>query len=100
MSNSSIWPIDRTLSGTTILGQDGYGNNGNEEYSIFPKAPQTWASPSDGLMSSSGHSLGGGESYLSAEMQSVYSTALADWALCLDIFDLQMKLPLDSEGNL
>ena len=28
----------------------------------------------------------GGESYLSAEMQSVYSTASADWAPCERVF--------------
>ena len=37
----------------------------------------TGTSPSDCLVSLSGHSLG--ESYPSAEMQSVYSTAIADW---------------------
>ena len=41
--------------------------------SIFPK------SPSDCLMSYPGHSLGGG-GYLSAEVQSVYSTTPANWA--------------------
>ena len=35
-------------------------------------------SPLDCLVSYAGHSLGG--SYLSAEVQSVYSTAPADWA--------------------
>ena len=28
--NSSIWPIDGTLTGTTTLGQSGSGNNGNK----------------------------------------------------------------------
>ena len=36
-------------------------------------------SPTDCLASYPGHSLG--ESYFSTEMQSVYSTALADWAI-------------------
>ena len=27
---SSIWPIDRTLSGATTTGQSGPGSNGNE----------------------------------------------------------------------
>ena len=36
---SSIWPIDRSLSGATTLGQSGPGSDGNEGYSIFPKAP-------------------------------------------------------------
>ena len=38
MSNSSIWPIDRTLSGATTLGQSGPGSNG--KYSAFPIAPR------------------------------------------------------------
>ena len=38
--NSSIWPRGWTLTGTTAPGQSGPGNNGNEEYSKFPKAPR------------------------------------------------------------
>ena len=30
MSNNSIWPMDRTLSGATILGLSGPGSNGNK----------------------------------------------------------------------
>ena len=38
--NSSIWPIDRTLTGTTTLGQSGPESNGNDRlHSTFPKAP-------------------------------------------------------------
>ena len=40
----------------------------------------TGTSPSDYLVSYTGHSLWGGESYPSAEVQSVYSTAPTDWA--------------------
>ena len=36
MWNSSIWPIDRTLSGATILGQSEPGSNGNEEVLHIP----------------------------------------------------------------
>ena len=36
---SSIWPIDRTLSGATTPDQSGPGSDGNEGYSAFPKAP-------------------------------------------------------------
>ena len=32
--NSSIWPIDWTLIGTTIPTQNGIGSNGNEGYSL------------------------------------------------------------------
>ena len=38
MSNSSIQPIDRTLSGVTALDKRGPGSDGNEGYSEFPKA--------------------------------------------------------------
>ena len=38
--NSSIWPSKGTLTGgTTNLGQSGPGGNGNEGYSMLPKAP-------------------------------------------------------------
>ena len=49
-----------------------------KEYSVFPKAQLTGASPSGGSMSFPGHLLG--ESYSSAEMQLVYTAAPADWA--------------------
>ena len=76
----SIWPLDRTLSGATTPGQSGPGSNANEVVHHIPLSSSiTGASPSDGLMSYPGHLLGGG-SYLSAEMQSVYSTNQADWA--------------------
>ena len=42
MSNSSIWPIERTLSalsGATTLSQSGLGRNDNKGDSTFPKAP-------------------------------------------------------------
>ena len=39
MSNSSIQPIDRTLSGATTLGQNEPGSNGSEGVLTFPKAP-------------------------------------------------------------
>ena len=39
MSNSSIWPIDRTLSGATTPGQNAPKSDCNEGYSAFLKAP-------------------------------------------------------------
>ena len=36
ISNSSIRPIDRTLSGATTLGQSGPGSNGNEGALCIP----------------------------------------------------------------
>ena len=51
-----------------------------KEYSAFPQSSSiTETSPSDCLVSYPGYSLGGG-SYLSAQMQSMYSTAPSDWA--------------------
>ena len=76
MPNSSIWPIDRTLSGATTLGQDGPGSDGNEEIlCIIQRSSITGASRFDGLVSYPGHS-----SYTSAEMHLVYFTTPANWA--------------------
>ncbi len=81
MSNSSIWPIDRTLSGTTILDQSRPGSDGNKEVlSILQSSSISGASPSNCLVLYPGHSLG--ESYPIAEMQSVYSTAPASLQSC------------------
>ena len=77
---SSIWPVDRALSGATTSGQSGPGSDGNEGVLCIPQSSSiTGTSSLDCLVSYSGHSLGG--SYSSAEMQSVYSTAPDDWAI-------------------
>ena len=69
-----------TLSGTTTLGQSEPGGDDNEEVLHIPQSSSiNGISPSDCLVLYPGHSLGVG-SYLSAEKQSVYSTASADWA--------------------
>ena len=39
MQFSSIWPIDRALSGATTPSQSEPGNDGNEGVPTFPKAP-------------------------------------------------------------
>ena len=68
MSNSSIWPIDRTLSGATIPGLGGSGSYCNEVVLHIPQTSSfTGASLSDSLELYLGHSLGRG-SYPSAEM--------------------------------
>ena len=52
--------IDRALSGATILGQSGPGRNDNEGVLRIPQSPSiTGASPSDCLVSYTGHSWGG-----------------------------------------
>ena len=81
---SSIWPIDRTLSGTTAPIQSGPGSDSNEGVLHIPKAL-----PSDCLVSYLGHLLG--ESYPFAEMQSVYSAAAADWTKKLAEITLNAK---------
>ena len=79
MSNSSIQPIDKILSGATTPGLSGPGSDGNEGVLNIPKSSGTNGdSQLDCLMPYSRH-LVGRESYPSAEMQSVYSTAPADW---------------------
>ena len=69
------------LSGATTSGQSGPGSDGNEGVLCIPQSSGiTETSASDGLVSYPGHSLGGG-SYPSAEKQSVYSVAPANWAM-------------------
>ena len=50
--NTSIWPIDRTLLGTTNPAWNGLGSDGDEEVLRIPQRSSiTGASPSYGLMS-------------------------------------------------
>ena len=57
MSNNSIEPIDRTLSGATIQGRSGPMSNEGVLY-IPQSSTITGASPSDCLVSYPGHLLG------------------------------------------
>ena len=75
------WPIDRTLPGATTPDQSGPGSNGNERVQHIPQSFKIEASPLNGSMSYPGHSLE--VTYPSAEMQSVYSTAPANWVVYL-----------------
>ena len=75
---SSIWPIDRTLSGATTPGLSGPGSDGNKIVLCIPQSSSiTETSPLDCLVSYAGHSMG--ESYPSAKKQSVYSNGPAYW---------------------
>ena len=65
--NSSIWPLDGTLTGTTTLDQNGPGINGNKDGLHIPQNSSAGVSPSKGLVSYPGYLLGRG--LLSAEMQ-------------------------------
>ena len=42
MSNSSIWPIDRTSLGVTTPGQSQPGRNGDEEVLHIPQSSAYW----------------------------------------------------------
>ena len=59
-------------------GQNGPRSNGNKGVLYFPQSSMTRALLSHGLVSYPGNLLE--ESYPSAEMQLVYSTAPANWA--------------------
>ena len=74
---SSIWRICKTLSGATTPDQSGHGSN-KGVHCILQISSITWFSPSDCLMSYPKLSLE--DSYLSAEMHSVYSKTPANWA--------------------
>ena len=75
MPNSSVWPIDRTLSAAAIPGQIGPGIDGNGGVLHIPQSPSiTGASASDCLVPYPEQSLVRG-SYLFIEMQSVSSTS-------------------------
>ena len=73
--------MDRALSGATTLGQSEPGSDGNEGVLRIPQSSSTAGnSPPDCLVSLPGHSLEGVLPH-SAEVQSVYSTAPADWTI-------------------
>ena len=76
MSNSSIWPIDKTLSSTITPDQSGPESDGSEGVLRIPQNSSiTGASPLNGLMSYQDIRWG---SYPYTKMQSVYFTAPAD----------------------
>ena len=80
MQFSSIWPIDRTLSGATTLGQSRPGSNGSEGVLCIPQTSRiTGTLLSDCLVSYLGHTLWWWWGLTpSAEMHLVYSTAPAN----------------------
>ena len=77
----SGWPIDTTLSGATTPSQSRPRSNSKDRVLCILQFFTAGDSPSDCLMSYSGHLFGWVGSYPSAEMQLVYSTAPADWAV-------------------
>ena len=50
MSNSSIWSIDRILSGAITPGQSGLRGDGNEGVLCIPQSSRTGFSPSDAVL--------------------------------------------------
>ena len=90
----SIWPIDRTLLGTTIPSQSRSGSNGNEEVIHILQISKVREIRRFNVIS---RKLVGWGSYPSEEMQSVYSTALANWATVVvnDIHFLLYNAPLE-----
>ena len=97
MSNVSVWPIDRTLSGVTTSDLSGPGGKVSEGVLCIPKSFRiTGALLLDSKVSYPGHLFGRG-SYSPSEMQSVYSTALADQVdkrLNLDRFSSHIYLSI------
>ena len=80
MLNSFIWRIDRTLSDAITPDSSGPGSDGYEEvFHILTSFSITGASPPDGFMSYQDTHCGEWP-YPSADIQSVYSSALADGA--------------------
>ena len=67
--------MHETLTGITTPSQSRHGSNGNEEVLHIPQSSSIGASPSDDLVSYSGHSLGREDSYPSAEVQLSYLIA-------------------------
>ena len=82
MLNSSIWHIDRTLSGATTQSQSRPESNGHEGVLNILQSSTTWASPSDSLVSYPGHLLGRDISFYE-EMQSAYSTVATKCTVCM-----------------
>ena len=75
---SSIWPIERTLSGAATPGQNGPSSNDNEWVLHIPQSFSiTVTSLSDCLVSYPGHPLW---PYHSAVKKSLYSITPDDWA--------------------
>ena len=55
--NCSLWPIDKTLTGTSTPGQSRPGCNGIDELLTISQSSKTEGSPSDGLVSYPRHSF-------------------------------------------
>ena len=84
LNDEQFYLTYRILPGATTPGQSGPGSDGNEGVFCIPQSSSiTWHSQSDWFLSYPGHLLVEVvvESYPCAQMQSVYSTTLAEWAV-------------------
>ena len=81
---SSLWHIDGTLSGAIV----DLGAMAMMGYSVFSKAP-AWLEPHHQIDFISRTLIG--SSYHSAEVHSVYSTAPADWAMCVYVCEIDRE---------
>ena len=88
--NSSVWPIDRTLSGATTPRQIEPGSNGNEVVLCILQIPRAGALAWDSSIAYPGYTSV--VSYLSAEIQSVYSTVPINRGDIVIEFDFQWIL--------
>ena len=84
---SCIWPVHRTLSGATSLGQSGSRSDANKSFTRL----HHYRSLTIRLFWVISRILVG-ESYPSAEMPPVYSTALDDWTILWRIFYEQKRM--------
>ena len=90
MSNSSIWSIDRTLSGAATQSQSGPRSDDNEWVLCIPQSSSIiGASPSDFLMSYLGHSLSGGVLPLFRDAVCVFYSP--SWHFTRDVHNDQTK---------
>ena len=87
--------MDRTLSSATSLDQRTIPIKG---YSAFLKAP-VLLDPHIKWFSVVNRTLIEGMSYPSAEKQSVYSTAPADWEILILVFKIQFVGSVDRDKN-
>ena len=91
---SSIWLIYRTLSGATISSQSGPWSDGQWTGTMHSPKLQHYWNLTIRLFCVISKTIVGGGSYPSAEKQSVYSIAPANWANIDEKFCCNNMLPL------
>ena len=89
MSNSSIWPIERTRLGAITLGQSGPGSNGTEGVLQISQSSKIGVSQPDCFVSYLGHSLG--VILLLSRDAVEYSKASVDLACSYQVFEMNFR---------